>query len=929
MRVIDFSAGFIPAKDIVAAGYAGVVCYVSESRPGSNFAAKPITKEYADTLKDAGLHIVSNFQYGKPGGSAPSDFTRGFAGGVADATTALRLHEAAGGPPSAPIFFSVDDNIDLGTWNTVAVEWFRGINSVLGLNRTGIYGHSRVCAWAIEDSVIGCSTTPGHRWAWQTRAWSCGQKEPSAVLYQDVIDTASNPGPRVGGIAVDVSDVLAEDFGQWDLDRSTQRVAIPPVFNETTEIQSPYHGPRQDGVAWFVLHTEDGRSNCARNLANYLSHNGDRVSYHYVIDNERNVFNIVDTDQYANACYEPGNSKSINLVFSGSWAKWSRQTWFDRMQNGIDIAAYIAARDTHRYGLQPRVISPEEAKHQTGITDHNGARIATGMGDHTDVGPGFPWDYFRTKLAEYSSPATASSQLVAAATPAYPGVEITHGTRGLHVIELQDRLNAITGQGLLSDGEYGSLTRRAVTSFQTERGLQPTGLVGPDTWALLFSDTKTTPASRAAGPAPSMTLAATAVIARDFAPPLREVTGRNITSSVHMELADLGVLRWDPDRRQIAAMFGDNFSFSWGQDWESPSIVMYDRCYNVLGIPGMDGVNQTIQHPDVNRRQLWPYQHKNAEYSTILPCDFIRIGDWWHAAVMVTQGLGNELRTEFHRSRDLVNWDPTPELSWPHRDRNGNRVGHPGNVMLTFDQIGDYVYGFGTGGLERNKGVWMWRIPAATFPLGWWEPWGYDFATRRWDWGIPNETTPILEGKFGELCFRYIQGNCVLSYFDNGAGKQTARTVREPRDDWRDGAANVLDYAFAGQIPQLYGGYISPLSQLNVPNGMHFFVSQWNTETNDPYRVLLVEGTLQAKGPLEGPLVCDIESQPSQARDLQGLSGATESATATPAKDQSPNGKTAAKKRAATTTISKGVAALADKKPKKSVTKSKTATKAR
>jgi len=105
---------------------------VSESRPGANFGAKPITREYADELRAQGVQIVSNFQFGKPGGSAPSDFTRGFDGGVQDARTALGLHEAAGGSDSAPILFSVDDDIDLGTWNRAGVEWFRGINSVLG-----------------------------------------------------------------------------------------------------------------------------------------------------------------------------------------------------------------------------------------------------------------------------------------------------------------------------------------------------------------------------------------------------------------------------------------------------------------------------------------------------------------------------------------------------------------------------------------------------------------------------------------------------------------------------------------------------------------------------------------------------------------------------------------------------------------------------
>ena len=214
MRLIDFAERRIPPDQIKSAGYDGVVNYVSESRPGANFEAKPITREYADALRAAGLHIVSNFQYGKPGWPTPSDYTRGHDGGAADAQTALGLHNAAGGGASAPIFFSVDDNIDLNTWNSLAVEWFRGINSVLGVARTGIYGHSNACGWAIKDGVIGHSTTAGFQWAWQTKSWSNGEREPAAVLYQEVVN-----GPLLGGVSVDVDEVLAPDFGQWDFDR--------------------------------------------------------------------------------------------------------------------------------------------------------------------------------------------------------------------------------------------------------------------------------------------------------------------------------------------------------------------------------------------------------------------------------------------------------------------------------------------------------------------------------------------------------------------------------------------------------------------------------------------------------------------------------------------------------------------------------------
>jgi hypothetical protein len=215
--LIDYAMRQIPASDVRAAGHAGVINYVALSRPGSSFGAKPITLPYAQSLTAAGLAIVSNYQYGKPGGTAPSDFTRGYAGGVQDARTAWQLHTAAGGGRSAPVYFSVDDDVDRNTWDTLALQWFRGINSVIGVQRTGIYGGINACQWALTDGVIGRSSSPGRVWAWQTRSWSRGQIHPAAVLYQRVVSTASNPGPVVGGLEVDVSDALAPDVGQWNL----------------------------------------------------------------------------------------------------------------------------------------------------------------------------------------------------------------------------------------------------------------------------------------------------------------------------------------------------------------------------------------------------------------------------------------------------------------------------------------------------------------------------------------------------------------------------------------------------------------------------------------------------------------------------------------------------------------------------------------
>jgi hypothetical protein len=333
---------------------------------------------------------------------------------------------------------------------------------------------------------------------------------------------------------------------------------------------------------------------------------------------------------------------------------------------------------------------------------------------------------------------------------------------------------------------------------------------------------------------------------RSSLPRNKNITGIGVTTRVAMESADLGIARWDEQRQANAIMFGDNFEFWRMQgEWQSPSIVMYDSDLNVLGVPTKTGID-----PNGRRKQLWDYPHNNPDYSTILPCDFIKVGDWWYVAAMVTAGLGNEKRTVFWRSRDLYDWEKTdPYVRLNHKDAHGNEIGHPGDCMLTFDEIDGYVYTFGTNGLKRDRGIWLWRVKVEEFPYGYFEPWGMDNVS--WGWGIPNERSPILPGRFGELCFRHIQGNCVLSFFDAGQYRQTALTVVNPTDNWHQ--ANRVDYAHGQQFPQLYGGYFLENARLNEPDGFKFLVSQWNTANNDPYWVVQFNDTLHAMGPLVEP----------------------------------------------------------------------------
>lgn len=208
--ILDFGFGPPAPEAIKAAGHSGAICYISRSRPGAGFTAKPIQKSFVDKCLSLGLQIGFVFQYGK---KETADWRRGYEGGRADAIEAQRTAESLGFP-EAVIYTSIDDDANRSQWDNQCGPYIQGFNSVIGVGRTGVYGHDEVCEWAIQSQLIGRSQDNGRYYAWQTKAWSEGTITPGIALYQRIVDTESSPGPRVGGVTVDVNDIYAGDWGQ-------------------------------------------------------------------------------------------------------------------------------------------------------------------------------------------------------------------------------------------------------------------------------------------------------------------------------------------------------------------------------------------------------------------------------------------------------------------------------------------------------------------------------------------------------------------------------------------------------------------------------------------------------------------------------------------------------------------------------------------
>jgi hypothetical protein len=162
---------------------------------------KPIQLPEARDLNQNGLKIVSCYQYGK---ESSADWLGGQSAGVAHAKRGWQLHTAAGGPVRAPIYASIDDDPSYDQYKQQVAPYLRGWESVLGHQRVGVYANSKTIDWALHDGLGS--------YFWQHNWGSpAGYTHPAAHLHQVEIDKRT-----VGGVGVDINEILKPQFGQWD-----------------------------------------------------------------------------------------------------------------------------------------------------------------------------------------------------------------------------------------------------------------------------------------------------------------------------------------------------------------------------------------------------------------------------------------------------------------------------------------------------------------------------------------------------------------------------------------------------------------------------------------------------------------------------------------------------------------------------------------
>lgn len=236
--LIDYSAGVPTASAVRAGGYKGVIRYCSDAR-ADWMAGKPVRKPEADAMREAGLEVVSCYQYGK---GDTSDWLGGYDAGVHHATRGLELHRAAGGPDGAPIYMSIDSNPGRGQFDDQVLPFLQGCEQVLGHALTGVYCNAPTIDWAVAAGVGA--------YFWQHDWGSNGRVHDAGHLHQRAIDS-----DKVDGIGIDLNTIRKSRYGQWSA-AGTATAPDPPAKLATQGPGGTGDGPLADAPEMISQFTD-------------------------------------------------------------------------------------------------------------------------------------------------------------------------------------------------------------------------------------------------------------------------------------------------------------------------------------------------------------------------------------------------------------------------------------------------------------------------------------------------------------------------------------------------------------------------------------------------------------------------------------------------------------------------------------------------
>jgi N-acetyl-anhydromuramyl-L-alanine amidase AmpD len=157
-------------------------------------------------------------------------------------------------------------------------------------------------------------------------------------------------------------------------------------------------------VRVIVIHDMEAaeRLDTAEAIARYFRDMPDdrKASAHCCIDADSVVQCVHDRDV---AYAAPGcNNDGIQLELAG-YGKQSRQQWLDTYgQSLLGLAGNVTAQYCLKYGIPVQHLTDDQLKRgMRGIVGHDQVSRVYHKSDHTDPGPGFPWDVLMSRTSQY------------------------------------------------------------------------------------------------------------------------------------------------------------------------------------------------------------------------------------------------------------------------------------------------------------------------------------------------------------------------------------------------------------------------------------------------------------------------------------------------------------------------------------------------
>jgi peptidoglycan hydrolase-like protein with peptidoglycan-binding domain len=254
---------------------------------------------------------------------------------------------------------------------------------------------------------------------------------------------------------------------------------------------SPNYSSRGgSSVRLIVLHTAEGATTI-ESLGNFFASSSSGVSSHVGIDDK--LGKVGEYVTRGNKAWTQGNANPVAVAAElCGFASWSDSTWRNSHANMLNNAARWVAEEAGKFGLPITKLSASQAQGSgRGVCQHRD--LGSWGGNHSDCGNGFPMDYVMSMAVDMaggggggggSTPPPSTGEKAPPLHVDYFGQSHNRTCGDVQVWQAQ-----MSGRGwsIDVDGEFGPQSEDVCRSFQSEKGLDSDGLVGPQTWETTWS----------------------------------------------------------------------------------------------------------------------------------------------------------------------------------------------------------------------------------------------------------------------------------------------------------------------------------------------------------------------------------------------------------------------------------------------------------